>query len=202
MLNLEEAIHTLNIPNDSNDIQVLSTFKNLYEESNRVHRKELIEAKNLLIRSIIEKQLHEQNFFNIEVPPNFNACDTCKGTGEIYRLEVISVIDKCSFCNGSGIHTEKCKRCNGTGEIQGRKCPTCKGSKIYIFRKNSNRQEDRKCEQCGGSGDVTKIIKTGRINIHTTCTVCRGSGMKKVRKRTLSNPVLTKDVGKIIKEQL
>jgi len=202
MLKLEEASNLLNIPGDSNDVQVLSTFKELYEESNRSQRKELVGAKNLLIRTIIEKQLNKQKFFNIEVPPNFNACDACKGTGEIYRLEVISITDKCSFCNGSGIHTEECKRCHGSGEIQGRKCPTCKGSKIYIFRKNSKRQENRDCEQCGGSGDVIKLIKTGRIDIHTTCIICKGSGMKKVRKRTLPNPVVPKDMGKIIKEQL
>jgi len=202
---LLKATDLLGLETDYKDTTVLQTYKNIFEETNRKRqKKQLTEAKNLIIRDIIEKQLTEQNFFNIEVPPDFNPCGSCKGTGEIYRLEIIRIIDKCSYCKGSGIYTEPCKRCSATGLIDDKRCPTCKGTKIYIYKKMfPKRLEDKICEQCNGSGDAVKIIKTGKIDISTTCITCRGSGMRKVKhKRSLPHPVITKDIGKVIKEQL
>lgn len=202
---LLEATDLLGLQTDYKDITVLQMYKTIFEETSRkIQRKKLTEAKNLIIRDIIEKQLTEQNFFNIEVPPDFNPCGSCKGTGEIYRLEIIKIVDKCSYCKGTGIYTEPCKRCNGTGLIDNKKCPTCKGTKIYVHKKMfPKRPESKICGKCNGSGDVIKIIKTGKIDIHTTCIVCKGTGTKKIKqKRDLSHPVITKDIGKIIKEQL
>lgn len=202
---LLKATDLLGLQTDYKDTMVLQTYKNIFEETSRkVQKKKLTEAKNLIIRNIVEKQLTEQNFFNIEVPPDFNPCGSCKGTGEIYRLEIIRIIDKCSYCKGSGIYTEPCKRCNATGLIGDKRCPTCKGTKIYVYKKMfPKRLEDKICEQCNGSGDAVKIIKTGKIDISTTCITCRGSGMRKVKhKRSLPHPVITKDIGKVIKEQL
>ena len=202
---LLKATDLLGLQTDYKDTTVLQTYKNIFEETNRkIQKKKLTEAKNLIIRDIIEKQLTEQNFFSIEVPPDFNPCESCRGTGEIYRLEIIKIVDKCSYCKGSGTYTEPCKRCNGTGLIDNKKCPTCKGTKIYVHKKMfPKRPEDKRCSHCNGSGDAIKIIKTGKIDIHTTCITCRGSGMKKVKyKRSLPHPVITKDIGKVIKEQL
>lgn len=42
-------------------------------------------------------------------------------------------IVSCRKCN-NGYLTAPCRRCSATGEIDGKECPTCKGTKTYTYR--------------------------------------------------------------------
>lgn len=206
MKEFETATKLLNVSKESNETQVLSTYQHMLSNSTTQQRtKDLIKAKNIIIQSIVEKQLTQSRYFNLKTPPDFNACETCKGTGQIYKLRV-EVTDACRSCKGTGIRTEPCKHCDGTGTkitSKGKKkCPTCKGTRIYQFKKGPKRLEDEPCPVCLGTGNKKRLILTGRIEKHTTCITCKGIGIKDFRfkkVRRLSNPVLKKDLGSVIK---
>lgn len=62
-------------------------------------------------------------------------------------------------------------------------CPRCKG-KLRIACPSGRENCSRRCAQCGGTGYVTcpscqceSCGGTGQIGQHTTCNVCRGSGV-------------------------
>jgi len=209
MENIKAATELLKIKEDSNSIEVLSAYQNLTETFlEPTIFKNITKAKCLMIRNIIEEQLKSKPQFKIELPPGFNPCEACKGTGEKYRFERVEIIDnKCKSCRGSGIRTEPCKTCNVTGTIdhKGKKktCPTCKGTKIYKFEKTLKRTQPQYCKECGGTGNRKRIVLTGKIDLHTQCKLCRGTGKKKTKKKQhLSNPVLTEDIATIIHNQL
>lgn len=206
MEELETATKLLNVSKESNETQVLLTYQRMLNDSTTQQRtKNLIKAKNTVIQSIIEKQLKQNRFFTLKIPPDFNACGTCKGTGQIYKLRV-EVTDTCKSCRGTGVRTESCKHCKGTGSkitSKGKKkCPTCKGTRVYQFKKGPKRLKDEPCQNCLGTGNKKRLILTGRIEKHTTCITCRGIGIKDFRFkkiRRLSNPVLKQDLGSVIK---
>ena len=210
MENIKTAAALLGIQENSSSIEVLSKYQKLTKISTHSRLfKNITKAKCTMIRHIIEEQLKHKPRFEIKIPPKFDVCEACKGTGEKYRFERVEIIDnKCEGCGGSGYRTEPCKTCNATGTViykgQKRKCPTCKGTKVYKFKKNSKRIQPQYCKICGGSGNRKRVVLTGKIDLHTQCKLCKGTGMKKTKKKqpSISNPVLTKDIGIIIQEQL
>ncbi len=207
MEDLAAATKLLNVSKESNETQVLSIYQRMLTNSTTQQRtRDLIKAKNIVIQSIIEKQLKQSRFFTLKIPPEFSACETCRGTGQIYKLRV-EVTDTCRSCRGTGIRTEPCKHCDGTGSkitSKGKKkCPTCKGTRIYRFKKGPKRLEDEPCKDCLGTGNKKRLILTGRIEKHTTCISCKGIGIKDFhfkKVRRLPNPVLKQDLGSIIKD--
>jgi len=209
MNDLKTATRLLKVKEDSTSIEVLSAYQNLTETFVNPNKfKDITNAKCLMIRNIIEEQLKSKPKFEIELPPGFNACEACKGTGEKYRFERVEIIDnKCKSCRGSGIQTEPCKACNATGKAiyKGKKriCFTCKGTKIYKFEKTLKRTQPQYCKECGGTGNRKRIVLTGKIDLHTQCKICRGTGKKKIKKRQPPlNPVITQDIAVIIRGQL
>jgi len=209
MEDMKAAAELLKVKEDSNSIEVLSAYQNLIETFVKPATfKNITNAKCTLIRNIIEEQLKSKPQFKIELPPGFNACEACRGTGERYRFERVEIIDnKCKSCKGSGIRTEPCKACNATGttDHKGKKriCFTCKGTKIYKFEKTLKRTQPQHCKECGGTGNRKRIVLTGKIDLHTQCKICKGTGKKKIKKiQPPSNPVLTKDIADIIRNQL
>ena len=125
MRDLKAAARLLKVKENSTSIEVLSAYQNLTETFVNPNKfKDITNAKCLIIRNIIEEQLKSKPQFEIELPPGFNACEACKGTGEKYRFERVEIIDnKCKSCRGSGIRTEPCKACNASGTVN------CKGKK-------------------------------------------------------------------------
>ena len=199
LIDLEKASNILEIPKESNDIHIFSAYKEKIETTlDRQLLRDLTEAKNLLIRKEVECQISSRNFFRLRTPPDFNICNVCKGSGEIYRFEliIIELINECSKCKGTGNLLRVCKKCNGTGSHYGKVCFNCKGTGFYVT--------NQKCTNCQGTGDIKtkRMTRTGKIAAVSTCKICRGTGLKKVQKKIMFCPVISKNIAELIKHQL
>jgi len=84
-------------------------------------------------------------------------CKKCEGTGEVLSRK------KCDSCSGRGM--TKCDRCRGKGHLYHRAivCPECR------------RTGETQCGRCEG---------TGKIEVHSSCEACHGSGLVDVGKYT------------------
>lgn len=78
-------------------------------------------------------------------------CQVCGGRGKVW---VARPYRKCSYCNGTGVHSPDirvpCQVCGGRGvvaEKKGKTCPECKGT-------SRESESDLPCLACGGTGVI------------------------------------------------
>lgn len=160
-----------------------------------------IDAKNALICSLVEEQMKNRRYFEIESPFK-NACPVCKSTGELFKFHRKTVKVNCHICAGSKKITVKCRACNGTGRFQ-KRWKTGGGIDV-VCRVCEEKGEVRvKCPNCGGKGKVKKVVTDYAIRSTTPCGKCKGLGFLPPKPpKVLDNPVISINLGDVIKEQL
>jgi len=198
-MSLEEAFATVGIEPIEKPWMVLAGFEVAWK-SNPPDRKNLILAKNLVMRHLVSEQMKKQRYFEITSPFD-KSCISCKGTGEIYKFNRKPVEVNCHICAGKKKISVKCRKCDGTGRYIERwkeggglnlKCTTCKGTgKVRV-----------KCSNCFGKGKLKKIVPDYTIKSTTPCKHCNELGFIVPRPKTtkakkphrtpeLSNPVIS-----------
>lgn len=180
------------------------------EENNEMTpeaKKELIFAKNILLRNIVINQIKTIGQFKIESPFE-NTCTKCRGSGEVYKFLRKSkkvkcmkctdgyIIMDCSSCGGTGRYTKTIDE--GDGELHiNVECRTCKGKNID--GKSEKTQVKFKCPTCRGKKQVKKFAIVEEIKSTTPCRFCGETGMRKPKpERVLDNPVIPKNLGAVI----
>jgi hypothetical protein len=159
----------------------------------------MIRAKNVILRSMVEAEVGETGIFSIKVPFE-NPCRSCGGTGEKYRFYRKVVRPKCKTCGGTGEFEDVCKSCKGTGRFvkdsPGLKidveCKTCGGSGKY----------KGKCFSCRGKGFKAFTVIDSKIKSTTFCKTCRGRGFFNPRKETEQPAKVIKPANPVISEEI
>ncbi len=177
----------------------------------------LMEAKNVIIRTYIEEQLQKQGHWDIKSPYK-DECKRCHGTGEIYKLEKEKFKKPCSICNGDGYLWLVCKNCRGSGRyiktdeeykdlIINVKCNCFKFAEQYGDKYKGKIRV--RCQECRGKGTAAISLKksevwkdknfryTGKIYSTTKCPECYGYGFP-ITPRGFVNPVLSNKLAQII----
>lgn len=141
--------------------------------------KPLTEAKNILLRSEIEKMIEKDGRFNlVGMIPFEEACISCKGTGELYKFFRTETSVPCKFCtNGKpendGYIFIQCHVCKGTKVYEEKECPNC-----YRDPKTDlpTGKEQIKCRACRGHAIFHKWPIDSKIKSTTHCRHCKGRG--------------------------
>jgi hypothetical protein len=156
---------------------VLTSFKDTWEmqdKSDEVAVREIIDAKNTIMRRIVSEQMEKQRYFDIESPFE-NSCISCKGSGEIYKFTKKPVEVNCHICAGKKKIKVKCRVCKGSGRYIKRfpegggmnlECKVCHGTgKVRV-----------KCSNCIGKGKLKKVVLDHVIKSTTPCKHCEELG--------------------------
>jgi len=182
--------------------------------------KQIIDAKNILQRLKVEKQLEENGKFGLEFPfeeidSRCTICPSCNGYGERFEFFPKIVEVPCKFCkNGEVIIT--CPACRGTGRYN----RDLGNVKIKVACKKCHKVNEKdenvpvvsdektgeplvgkikvKCRVCRGSGKFRKIVLDSFIKTTTYCKHCKGRGFHLNRTQP-DNPVIPQEIGKVIK---
>lgn len=158
----------------------LPTINNLLEAMHELFidkqlRQEITEARDVILRKIVETQMAEKRYFVI--PPIEHACERCHGTGEIYQFHIKEVSVRCHICGGRGSKRVKCQVCedgryirkmNSGGVIINVQCKKCNGTGLVWV----------KCSSCLGKGELKKVVLSSEIKSTTFCKSCLGFGFK------------------------
>ena len=113
--------------------------------------KDIMSAKNVLIRKLIEDMITTDGKFKIGPTPFKSPCTACSGTGELYRF-FRQVVEVPCICNRGYIGKEKnikCSRCRGTGRV-----------KIVVL--DATIKSTTRCHKCGGVGFIPEKVKKVR----------------------------------------
>lgn len=205
---LAEAEKILGTGADYDHVHVLNCYSIAYwvnAENNELHKNDpVVLAKNVLIRSLVERQIKENGHFDLSDNPLENKCPDCKGTGELYKIWRKRIEDGCKKCvsNGeaikflgerydpkmmkisnkpedkdlpSGKTIVKCRKCENGRFIQG---SHEKGLRINVMCKtcNGKGQVLVKCKTCRGKKVISKPVLANKIEKTTECRTCRGKG--------------------------
>lgn len=224
---IDEASKLLNLAT-MDDIDIPTMLK-LFEDKihasidNHTTRmlKPLTEAKNILLRSEIEKMIERDGKFDLAgMIPFAEACISCKGTGEIYKFFRVAETIPCKFCtNGDpeddGYLFIPCRICKGSKAYKGEECTRCYRDPETDLPTGKERV---KCRTCRGKAIFRKLVIDSKIKSTTHCRYCKGRGFTlpeppppaKTKKLSnsnkprmviskLENPVISADLGKQLK---
>jgi len=147
-------------------------------------------------------------------------CLKCKSQAYILNGEEIIVDDELILVNGEnktvepkynrliGRVVEDCLSCGGTGryitdlEPDLRINVICKTCNRIIYHPDSEKTQVLiKCKTCKGKRTVKIPVLSPEVNTTTLCRVCSGMGFVRPKPGP-DNPVLTKDLGSIIKSSV
>jgi hypothetical protein len=210
----EEKIHDLN--------SILAEYGTTYwvhHENGELQNNlpELIDAKNILVRTNLLLQVYDSGAFVLpEEPPFENACPKCHGTGELYLFNRTPKEVKCNRCEDGKVWV-RCRSCKGTGRYKLRfkeggginvECRTCKDSPS-----DHKGQIQVKCRICKGTTIAKIMVLDHSLKSTTPCPVCHELGFtfpekvkaekKKAKQDTvLDNPVLAGDLAEKLKQQI
>ncbi len=179
----------LKVTEESSISDILESFERL---NGSKPGSDLIEPKNVLVRLAIMREIEKNHFFSVKPEFAGTTCKACRGTGELYRFERKTIEVVCKTCGSDeGILKIDCPDCKGTGTFirkdgKGTKCHRCKGDKKVIIT----------CPTCHGHGKTKTQKIQPKILATTPCNRCKEVGFFPAN---IDNPVLTKDVAKIIK---
>ena len=204
-----DAKVVLSIEGDYSMTELLTKYK--YLEDNKIgNSSQLKNAKNILLRSLIEKQVEETGKFLLEVPFE-TACIQCCGGGERYKFYIKAVEVDCKYCDG-GTLIVPCRACKETGTYKkpnGDEVPCTKCNKEDPITKETlvgkRRVKCKKCAHTGKIGKFEKKVLDSKIKSTTYCKACKGKGYLSEKKRTkkndkLDNPVISQTLGDEIKK--
>jgi len=154
----------------------------------------LTQAKFILFRQIVAKQIEENGSFDLRDvtlnPVVGDLCTLCHGSGEIYKFLRTAKFVPCNVCNGKRKEVE-CRSCHGTGRY---KKSFSEGLKINVECKSCHGtgKFKLKCRACRGTGKRRVFSITPVLESTTVCPKCEGQGFKPPKK--LMNPVLPRDI--------
>jgi hypothetical protein len=201
------------------ETEILTHFYNLVIpklENKTKNLTKFIDAKNLLLRAQIENQVEKNGKFELNIPFR-NICKNCGGTGERYRFfpkqidvkcnkcENGELIISCPACKGTGRYVKesgnlkinvKCNKCHKINKETGKKEPVVFDEKTGNFLVGKIKV---KCRFCRGSGTFSKPVLDSYIRTTTPCKVCGGKGFHFHTVKEPDNPVISQDLGKVIK---
>jgi len=127
----------------------------------------------------------------------FNEKQLTEIKNKIIRIEINrQLTDKGRF-NIDHPFSNPCKKCHGLGEIFKVKepltipCKSCNG--IGVFPKTK-----KKCRTCRGKG-TKKVIIMKRIQKHSVCNRCKGTGIFKDKRKESFNPIFSQAFGDKLK---
>jgi len=174
-------------------------------------KKDLIFAKNILLRNIVINQIRTIGQFKLESPYK-DTCDKCHGVGEVYKFRRKSKKVKCMKCTDGKIILN-CTSCGSTGRYKKKidegdgeltinvECKTCKGKNLDGLSEKT--QVQFKCPTCRGKKQVKKFAIIEELKSTTPCRFCKGTGRRTPKPHHQpANPVMTQNLGAAIKEQL
>ncbi len=171
--------------------------------------KQIIDAKNHLLRHLVSSQMKAQRYFEIKSPFE-NSCISCRGTGEIYKFHRKTVKVNCHICAGKKKIKVKCSPCKGTGRFI-KKWKSGGGIDVTCKKCGGKKERYVKCVECNAKGKKPKIVPDHEIKSTTPCKHCQQLGFTKniPRKKkkvptpsSPSNPVLTQNLAAKIKDQI
>jgi hypothetical protein len=194
-------------------------FEVLMENREFKKLRPLTDAKNIILRHLIENQVEENGRFDMEgVIPFEDACTSCHGTGELYKFFRRVVTLDCKFCEGEGEVTLECRACGGSG----RYIREYGDLKIDVACKKCDKDPETgdplgvvtyKCRRCRGKGTFRKTVIDSKIKSTTHCKVCKGRGFivpddrfppRRGQTIQIANPVIKESdlesIGSVIKE--
>lgn len=161
----------------------------------------LTDAKNILLRPQIEKQVEKNGKFDLTGQIPFeNICPVCNGLGEKLKFYRKTVGVVCKYCDG-GTKIITCNACKGTGRYKRER----DGLIINVECNKCHGEGKRKvkCRKCRGKGTFMKMTIDHHIKSTTHCKTCKGLGFippepeKKIPQP--DNPALPYDLGQQIK---
>lgn len=176
---------------------ILKEFENMWKKAKTDNEKEvLINTKNFMLRSIVSEQMRTQRYFEVKSPFE-NTCESCKGTGEIYKFQKKTVYVNCHVCGGEKTVTQDCPDCENGRYI--RTFPDGGSINVQCRRCQGTTKIQVQCQNCIGKGKVRKVVRSHNIASTTPCEKCHQIGFvektnkTKKTKGVIDNPVLTKE---------
>jgi Zn finger protein HypA/HybF involved in hydrogenase expression len=194
------------------DIQYWVNIENDEKEKNA----DLVNAKNVVLRSLVEKQILESGRFDLSEIPLKNRCPDCRGTGEIYKLGRRVIEEGCKKCTPSGEvidflgdrfdpktmkvsdKEEDKDKSSGKRIVECRNCEKgryIKGSheaglKINVECRTCHGKAEVliKCKTCRGKRFVKKQVLSGQVDSTTRCKTCHGKGFLSPKEKKASEP--------------
>lgn len=142
--------------------------------------KPLTDAKNILLRHIVETQVKNTGKFDFtDVIPFETACTSCRGTGELYKFFRNTVTEPCKFCN-NGYVLITCRSCKGSTRYKKNQhdlkidveCSQCERDE----NDKPTGQEKVKCRKCRGTAKFRSHPIAPKIESTTHCHDCKGRG--------------------------
>jgi len=208
---LQDAEKVLGVGSEYDYLHALNCYQTLYEVKQENEENDdipaITEAKNVILRNMVETQIRENGRFIFDQIPFEDSCIHCHGTGELYKLGRKAIEEDCKKCEPdkdgkpSGKRKVRCRNCKDGIFTRGSRekglvikvtCKTCEGTSEVMV----------KCRTCRGKKVFKKMVLSGELESTTKCKYCEGKGFQteiERKKSAPSNPVLSNNLGKAIK---
>jgi len=206
-----EITAILNLPLEYDREQLLTNYQHLYLENLKEKKIEQLSiltiAKFVLNRDLACREVAENGKFDHSVVPFDKPCKDCSGAGELWKFFKTTAETECKFCEGEGIRVIPCRACNETGRF----VKTQANLKINVKCNKCNKKDEStgvvlvgkirvKCRSCRGSGIYRRLVIDSSIKSTTFCKTCKGKGFMYKKEKEPTNPVLSEDIGKKLKD--
>jgi len=222
-----EAMRIIGMGNKTEKLHDIAAILQEYGTTYWVHHEngeladmidQLINAKNVLVRTNLLLQIYENGSFKLpEKAPFENTCLKCHGTGELYLFNRIPKEVKCNRCEGGEVWV-RCRSCKGTTRYTSQfqegggginvECRTCKESPA-----DHRGQVKVKCRVCKGTTVAKILVLDHSLKSTTACPVCKEIGftfpeqekahIESIGKnRSPDNPVLAGDLAQKLKDKI
>jgi len=214
VMTLDAAEKMLGVGSGYDYVHALKCYETLYQVKQENEELDdipvITEAKNVVLRKMVETQILENGRFTFDEIPLKDSCIHCHGTGELYKLARKAVEEPCKKCepdkdgNPSGKRKVKCRNCKDGRFIKGShdkglvinvECKTCKGTTEVLV----------KCRTCRGKKIFKKMVLSGELESTTKCRYCDGKGFQtdaEKKKSAPANPVLDEHLGRALKDAI
>jgi DnaJ-class molecular chaperone len=125
-------------------------------------------------------QIKEHGKFDLtDIIPFKDICESCGGSGELYKFFRNAATEPCRFCD-DGYVLITCRSCKGTTRYK----KTQNSLNINVECNRCERDADGKptgkekvkCRKCKGSGNFRKLVIAPKIESTTHCRECKGRG--------------------------
>lgn len=216
-----EALQVIGVKDESRALNLISMLQEygtsywVCDENGELnqHLDDLKHARNIIGRTNLLYQVHNDGSFRLPENPFENTCDKCHGMGELFLFNRVPKDVECNRCEDGKVWV-RCRSCKGTGRYQIRfkeggglnvQCRTCKDSP-----EDHKGQVQVKCRVCKGTQIAKIMVLDASLKSTTPCPVCDELGFilpdkqKESKKKYPGpdNPVLAGDLAEKLKHQI